>query len=146
MKMLYVLRESLRLWLPSTRARRYHAALVTLLAIHRYPQLDQESKARIDAELVNIYEPLGIYPWWRHRRNVPPTAIAADRVAAMYRLDIPTGLPEVSWDLVLHPWHRQNPTLINQDFRYYHRDTDSALEFLASHGAASSELARFGTQ
>jgi hypothetical protein len=141
-----VMREGGRLWLPCTRARRYHAALATLLAIHRFPRLDGTSKARIDAELVQIFKPLGIYPWWRYRPDVPPTTMAADRAVAMYRLGIPTGIADLRWENVLHPWHRQSPTQIIQDFSAYHAATDDAIRFLASHGVVSPELKHFGSQ
>jgi len=145
MGMLRVMLEGLHLWLPSTRARRYHAALATLVAIYRFPQLDGSSRARIDSELVQIFKPLGIYPWWRFRRDVPPTSMAADRAVAMYRLAIDTGIAGVDWEGILHRWHRQSPTQIIQDFRSYHRDTDDALEFLASHDMTSPELEQFST-
>ena len=78
--------ETARFWCPATQARRYHAALATLLAMYRHPQLDDADKACIDAKLAHIYRSYGIYPWWRYRPNAHPLAMAADRAAAMYRL------------------------------------------------------------
>jgi len=146
MGLLRVLHEGARAWLPTSRARRYHAALATLLAHHRFTELDGRDKARIDADLVEIFKPYGIYPWWRYRRDASASAMAADRAIAMYRLGISTGIANLQWVDVLHPWHRQSPVQLALDFRAHHPATDEALQFLSSHGVASTELERFGEQ
>ncbi len=139
-----VMRDGLRAWLPCTRARHYHAALAMLLAIDRFPKLDAPSKARVDAEVVEIMKPYD-YPWWRYRRNAPSISMAACRAVAMRRLGISTGIANLTWADVLHPWHQDSPTLINLDFRSYHAATDDAVRFLASSGVTSPEIEHFST-
>lgn len=140
----HLFRESALLWVPRTQSRRYHAALAVLLAIHRLPQLDGSDKARIDAELVQVYKPLGLYPWWRFRSDASPVAMAGIRAVAMYRLGIPTGVEGLRWESVLHPLHRQSPTLLIQDFSTNHPATDEAIQLLVSHGVPPTEIERFG--
>lgn len=127
-------RVALRLWLPSTRERRYRAALATLLSSHAFAQLQQSDRAKVDDELVAIYKPFGIYPWWRFRRDASQDAMAGDRAIAMWRLGLPTGVPELEWAAVLHPWHRESPAQLAQDFRPRHPTTEEALKFLGEPG------------
>jgi hypothetical protein len=145
MALIRVLHHAIRLWVPCTRTRRYHAALSVLVASHRFPQLESQAKARVNDELVKIFKPFGIYPWWRFRHDVPPTTMAADRAVAMYRLGIPTGVPELSWEQVLHPWHQQSPAQLLQDFNARHSATEEAVQFLAARGLPRAEIERFST-
>lgn len=124
----------LRACVPTSRKRRYQAALGTLLAVQAFECLDGQQRSKVDDELVVIYEPFGIYPCWKLRRDVSRTSMAADRAVAMCRLGFPTGLQGLEWSEVLHPWHLQNPALVKGDFRLQHPATEEARLFLRSRG------------
>lgn len=140
-----VLHHGVRLWAPCTRARRYHAALAMLLTAHRYSRLESQAKGRVDDEIVQVFKPYGIYPWWRFRTGARSTAMAAERAVAMYRLGLQTGVSALSWEDILHPWHRQFPAQLIQDFDARHPATEEAIRFLEGHGLPRDEMERFGT-
>jgi len=136
--------RSLRLLLPTTKQRRVQAAKAVLVSICAFDKLEGAQRVKVDDELVQIYKPFGLYPWWRFRKDVPVYARAADRAIAMWRLGIATGIPDLSWDEVLHPWHRCDPALLMQDFHFYHADTDDALAYLEPRGLCLPEGVHFG--
>ena len=115
-------------------ARRYKAALAVLLATKVFATLSAEDRSRIDDELVKIYRPVGVYPWWRFRSDVGEVVRAADRAVAMWRLGIPTGAPGLTWsDALSEKWMR-SPWKLRAAFRAFHPATEEAIGFLRAHG------------
>jgi hypothetical protein len=139
-----VLRTSLRLWMPLTRERRYRAALAVLMGFHAYEALDGKQRESVDRELVEIFKPFGIYPWWRFRIDVSPIAMAAERAIAMARLGLPTQVAGVTWRDALHPWHMSSPGQLSLDFRAYTTAVDEAADFLESNGVELQALRHYG--
>jgi hypothetical protein len=140
----FVLSRGWRMWMPATRERRYHASLAVLAGMYSYGLLDAAQRARVDCELVEIYKPLGVYPWWRFRRDASPTGMAGDRAVAMARLGLPTQVRNLEWSDILHPWHVSSPAQLALDFRAYSEATDDAIEFLQSSGAALEAELKYG--
>ena len=140
MNWLLFIRTAYRLWIPTSRDRRYKAALTTLLCLYRYPQLDTATKAKIDDEIVLIFKQFGLYPYWRFIRNIPEKTRAGDRAIAMCRLDIPTGIEGLHWSDFMHPWHQDAAAQLIMDFKSYSAETDQAIEFLRTHGVHSEQI------
>ena len=134
------------MWVPATRERRYRASLAVLLGMYSYGYIDAKQRARIDRELVEIYKPFGVYPWWRFRRDASLTGMAGDRAVAMARLGLPTHVPNLEWSDVLHPWHLSSPGQMALDFRAYSEATDDAIEFLKSCGVVFDAELKYGKQ
>ena len=131
--------SSWRLWLPASYERRYRAALGILLSLYVFPRLGALDISRVDTELIEIYKPFGIYPWWRFRQDNLETNMAADRALAMWNLEIPTHVPGITWDNVMHKVHKGQPALLKLDFGPFDAATDEALRFLKQNGVVLSD-------
>jgi hypothetical protein len=128
------------------RTRRYHAALAILLSTHVFGRLDAKQKSRVDDELVGIYRPSGIYPWWRFRKDQPEGVQAAERAVAMQRLGVLTGIEGLSWSEIIRPAWSRNPALLSFAYRPFHPATDQAIAYLAERGVVVSEGRMVGPQ
>jgi hypothetical protein len=134
-ELLSLLKVDFRLFLPATKARRVQAAVATIASRIAASTLEKAELAAIDAEIVRIYKPLGLYPWWNLRaEGVNLDCNACERAIAMWRLGMATVVPGKSWSDLLHPWHQRSVSQLIQDFRPYHKDTDEALVWLSSLG------------
>jgi hypothetical protein len=129
-----VVSRIIRILAGPVHARRYKAALVVLLATHVFANLNAKDRSRVDDEIVNIYRPVGVYPWWRFRSDVPEATRAAERAVALWRVAIPTGVPGLTWSDVLSEKWMQSPWKLAAVFRAFHPATEEAIGFLRAHG------------
>ncbi len=140
-----LLKADFRLLIPTTKTRRVQAALAVMASRIAASQLDKAQLAKVDAEIVRLYKPFGLYPWWNLRADrAESDSLACERSVAMWRLNMPTGVPGMSWSDILHPWHRRNPTQLIQDFRPFHKDTDEALAQLSRRGISLPPNLHYG--
>ena len=135
--------HGLRWWVPATKARHVHAAMAVLVSLSAFAKLEGPQRVKVDDELIEIYKPWGIYPWWRFNKALS-VEMAPSRAVAMRRLGMPTGMSDLTWDDVLHPWHKHDPALIYWDFQPYHANTDEALDYLRPRGLCLPEGVHFG--
>jgi hypothetical protein len=127
------------------REQRFRAALAILLSTHVFERLDAKQRVRVEDELVAVYRPLGVYPWWRSRKDQPDGARAAERAVAMQRLEVPTGIEGLSWSEIIRPAWRANPALLSFAYRPFHPATDRAIAFLAERGVVLAERHMVGS-
>ena len=66
-ELLSLLKVDFRLLLPATKARRVQAAVATIASRIAASRLDKAQLTALDAEIIKIYRPLGLYPWWNLR-------------------------------------------------------------------------------
>ena len=134
-ELLSLLKVDFRLLLPATRARRVKAAVATIASRIATSRLDKAQLTALDVEIIKIYRPLGLYPWWNLRaEGVKLDRKACEQAVAMSRLGMATVVPGRSWSDLLHPWHQRSVSQLIQDFRPFHKDTDEALVWLSSMG------------
>ena len=124
--------------------RRYRAALAVLLATHVFAELNAEEQSRVDDELVNIYRPVGVYPWWRFRSDVPEATRAAERAVAMWRLGISTGAHGLTWSDALSEKWMHSPWKLGAAFRAFHPATEEAIASLRAHGVCFEPMQETG--
>ena len=130
--------------------RQYKAAIAVLLA--QYGELSAHDRARVELSVQENYDKCDLGPKvaeWR------PYALAAERAAAMRRLRMGTGIPDLTWDELFAPWRRgpanwltrmafgtpfnkspwdETAYLLDMDFRLWGQATMDARDFLRRHG------------
>lgn len=138
--------------------RHYKAALAIFLGANAAEKLSAENRARVEGEVEQNYDKSVKGPKLaEHRWEM----LAAERAAAMHRLGIGTGIPDLTWDQLFTPWRSGptswvaalgwgspgnvfvgwdvRPSLLYFDFRPLAQATHDARDFLRRHGITVPE-------
>jgi len=83
--------------------RRYKAAVIVFLGTYMFDKLDANEKARVESEVDDNFNRTDT-PAIAWRGILKRDDMAANRAAAMDRLDIQPSIPNLSWAKLFEPW------------------------------------------
>lgn len=126
--------------------RRYKAALIVLLGNYSFEKLTDDEKARVESEVNDNFDRTGD-PSIAWRAVLRRDDMAANRAAAMERLDLQPSIPNLSWAQLFEPWRfwrkipewprkasDDRPFRLIYDYHWFDMATLDAKNFLRCNG------------